>query len=810
MVQHVACRWKPICIMLRNYLITAFRNFSKNRFYVSVNIFGLAIGMSCCLVVYSILKHELTFDSWHKSSSKIYRVVNHYAGDFGMDYSGILPNPMPEAIAYEMANVEAIPLLGPIGATVEFDLHGNYQVFQEGQLLYANEKFLTLLDFPILRGAPASVLKEPFKVYLTESKAKKYFGEEDPIGKTITIEENIDLEVVGIVSNPPTNTSAPFDLIVSFPTIEKAYNSFMKNWKSNWAATCYVLAEPSDVQALESQITAMALSHKGEEAQLRDKYFLQPMSEVHTDAKYGDAVSYVAPAEVLIGFILLGSITLIASILNFINLATAQAVKRAKEIGIRKTLGSQKKHLVFQFLGETLILVVLSATLAFTIGQVFMNKMNEFLTEVSFFIQYDMSSVFFAVLLVLFVTLTAGFYPSMVISSYSPITALKTQVSLKGGTGKFWLRKGLVISQFVIANLLIVSTVIVSSQMNYINKKDLGFNSENVMTVSFPSKLSGKMETIRSEFLKENFVEKASISRSFPQGGNWGTSFEIPGKATRDDMHSAAHFIDENFLDFYEIPIIAGRNLINKYTSDTTMQLLVSREFAKVAEMSVEEIVGTDINFLGSWKGKIIGVTEDFHNSSLQSKIEPVIMMHKPSIMHRVNLKLASSASNVVFNRVEALFRDLSPTGFYSGSVVEDDLQESYLVENLVHGVFQIFSVLAVLIGVFGLYGLVSFMAARNNKSISIKKVFGASTVHIILTFVREFGGMMTVAFLIATPISYLLAREWLNGFEYQIPITLFHFIIGLLITALITATTIGYRSWKAATANPVDSLRNE
>lgn len=796
--------------MFRNYLTTAFRNFRKNRFYLFVNIVGLSVGISCCLVVYSILKHELTFDSWHPNADQLFRVVEHYAGDNGMDYDGVLPNPMPYAISQELASAATIPMLGPIGANVAFQLNGQYKTFEEDYIIYSDEQFLKLLDFPILRGAGAEMLNEPNKVFITENLARKFFGDQEPLGRIITIQENVKLDVVGILENTPTNTSVPFKMLVSYSTREAAYNDFIKNWGSYWTATCYVSIDLSQKAAVESQINALANANLSEKNAKRNTYYLQPLSEIHTDNRYGDSVNYVAPVEILIGFILLGSITLIASILNFINLATAQAVKRSKEIGIRKTLGSLRSDLVFQFLGETLIVVILAIILGFTIGQVFMNKMNDFLINESFHIEYDYTSVLFAMILALLVTVLAGFYPAMVLARYSPINALRSNIALKSGTGRMWVRRGLVISQFVIANLLIVSTIIVAAQMNFIRHKDLGFNTKNVMMIEFPQAMNAKMDVVLQEFEKASYVEKVSRSRSYPQGGTWNTSFIVDGTEYVDNMHTALHFADSRFIELYDIPLIAGENIRNHYNSDTTLQLLVTRSFVKTSTVPLEEIVGKEVAILGTSRGKIMGVVEDFHNSSLQSSIRPVIIVYNPGYMNLLNIKVNGSDPTQHMAQIENTFRALSPTGHFNARLLSDTIQDSYVLENLVYGVFQIFAGLAILIGIFGLYGLVSFMSERNSKTISIRKVFGAGTKDVLWTFSRPFAWMAVLAFVIASPISYLLTGEWLNEFEYQISASMTHFVIGLLITILITAVTVGYRSWRVATSNPVNALRNE
>ena len=797
--------------MLKHYFTTALRNFRKNQFYTLVNILGLSIGITCCLVVYSIMRYELRFDSFHQKKESVYRIVEHSLGDYGVNYRGIIPNAMGEALAHT-ANYgsQIIPMNGPQSSTIEFDFEARHLVFKEDAILFTNSSFIKHLDFNILRGAGSEALDEPFKIFLTEKKAETYFGSANPVGRIVTVGEYVDLEVAGVIENPPSYTNTPFDMIISHKTMPSLYNDYVKSWEAYWTASAYFVKEDSEsTSEVEEKITHIAHQHVSEYEKERTEYFLQPLSEVHTDSRYEQTTTYVSPKEVLIGFVLLAVITLTASILNFINLSTALAVQRSKEVGIKKTLGSGKGSLIAQFIGETAIIVSIATLIAFTLGQFLMLKLNELLAIVRFDVSYDLTVILFSLLLGIVVSLLAGFYPAMIISGYNPITALKNQVTLNQGAGKSFIRKGLVVFQFVIANLLIITTVIVAAQMHYVKNKDLGFNRENILSIEFPKKVSDKMPTILNEYRALNFVEKASWCMAAPQANvYWGSGYSIEGQETTEDMHMNVKFIDEAYLDLYGVPLLSGRNVENKFTSDSTMQLLVNREFLKRANIAIEDALGLEVKYFGSWKGKIIGVVEDYHAESLQNKIVPVMLSHMPGNMHQINIQLNTHDLQTVLPEIERIFREFAPKAYFEARFINDMLVQSYIVENLIYTVFQFFVVLAILIGVFGLYGLVSFMAARNRKSISIRKVFGASISNILRAFSSDIAILMTLAFIIAAPCSYLLCREWLNGFEYQISISAMYFLISFGITVFITITTVGRKSLSIAKANPIDSLR--
>ncbi len=800
--------------MIRNYLVTAFRNFRKNKFYVMVNVLGLSIGITCCLVVYTILKHELTFDNFHNNSENIYRLVEHYVGDDGIQYGGIMPNAMGFNLDEKKSAIkEVITMHGPVGASMEFTHNKKKKAFiEEDNILFANPAFLNNLNFSILQGAPSSSLGEPFKVYLTEKIAKKYFGNDNPIGQFITFDEKHDLEVVGIMKDTPTNTNVYFEILISYPTILEWNGSYVRSWNSYWAGTVYVVVDPSDdLTVLQGEVHSIAYPNFSERKKQRNTYHFQPLSEVHTDTRFDDGVRYVAPTEVLIGFILLAVITLVASILNFINLATAQAVQRSKEVGIRKTLGSSRAGLMTQFIGETFIIVLISCLLAFTIGQVFIDKMNGFLAIVNFQMGYDFTIVVFAILLCVVVSLLAGFYPSVVLANYNPITALQNRISIRRGSGKMSLRKTLVITQFVIANLLIITTIIVASQMTYIKKKDLGFDRENIVLIEFPERSRDKIELVKNALLDLSFIHGGTHCMSSPISNmNWNTAYHISGKTTTDRMSTNVKFIDSDYLELYEIPLIAGRNLDDKLFADSTHKLVVNREFLKRGSLPLDSAIGVSIKFLGERKGKIVGVVEDFHVSGLQEALRPVIMLYEPDNMGQINIRLSSNNFGTFIPEIENVFRKFAGDEIFMATFLSDIIKDNYILENLVYGVFQIFSVMAILIGIFGLYGLVSFMANRNRKNISIRKVFGAHIFHILGIFGKEYLILLFVSFFLAIPAAYFLSQEWLNGFEYRIPITPIYFVMAILISLLITIGAVGYRSFQAATSNPIDSLRYE
>ncbi len=798
--------------MFYNYLITAFRNFKKNKFYVFVSVFGLSLGIMCCLVLFTILRHELTFDKFHENRDNIYRIVRHVRTESGMHYGGMLPNPMGLTLYENKRLIEdVITLHGPEDGTIEFDHNQQHHIFRETGVLFTNSSFLDQLDFKIITGRSPEALDEMNKVFLTEKLAKKYFSNDNPIGRFITFDEKFNLEIVGILEDSPTNTNTPFNMLVSYTTFYSINKEWMESWGSYSSAFAYVVTRPDDDHnLLVDEINKIASLHLDQYTKDRTTFILQPLGDIHTNEMYEGNTSYVLPSQVLYGSIALVLIILLISILNFINLATAQAVMRSKEVGIRKTLGGTRNNLVMQFISETFFLVVIAGILAFTIGQYVIAEINSFVQGVSFEIGYDQYVLFFAIPLLIVVTVLSGFYPALILSNYNPVTAIRNQITLTKTTGKFSVRKSLVVFQFTIANLLIIVTLIVSSQMNLIKTMDLGFDQEHVYKIQLPDRLIDRADAIKTEYKSLSYVEHVSRCMAPPTGSsNWSGSFEIVGKPQTEQMNANVKLIDQDYLNLYGIPIVLGRNISGTFYNDSTLQLIVNEDFLKKSEVSPDSAIGTTVEVFG-WRGKIVGVTSNFNVYSLRSPIMPTIMAYYPESMAQLNLKLTDGNISEHYSDLEHIFRKYGPDELFEVKALSSELQRFYRLENTIYSAFKIFAAMAILIGIFGLYGMASFMSELNRKNIGIRKVFGASVFNILRFFTREFVLILLISFVIAVPFCYKISQEWLNGFEYRISIGPVYFVVGLTLTTVIVFITVGYRSYKVATANPIDSLRNE
>ena len=777
---------------------------------------GLALGLSCCLVVFAIIDYEFNFDDWHEKGDRIYRFTGIYHGDNRTSYNGISPYAFGRVLKEEIPELEkVVEFHGPMDEKLSFtDEKGEFKIFREENVLMTNEAFFDVLDFELLSGSKEA-LNQPNQIYLTESLSKKYFPEGDAIGKTVTFNNETNLTVAGIVEDCPDNTNLPFSCLISIATLRQTEPKIWNNWGMTWAYTLYVLTKPdADIISLNAKIDDVIDGYTAddEEDAAKTEVALQPLNEIHNDERYGDGYNYVTPSVMIWAFIFLGTLILGTACLNFINLSTAQATKRSKEVGIRKTLGGSQKELVFQFLTETLFIISLSMMLAFSTGQFLLEGFNQMLSSIDYNLQFSNSVVAFAVVLAIVVTTFAGFYPSIILSGFQPAEVLKNKVSLKKGSGSFVIRKWLVILQFTFTTIMLIGALIISAQVNFMKNKDLGFNTNGVVSITTPEESEVDPEKLLAEFQSKSYVEDATLAFSSPlDGSNWNHSYKVKGERYIDGNNANMKFVDDRYLDFFDIKLLAGNNITELWLSDTLYNVIVTKHLLKTLSWNdPQEAVGQTLTSGGGrLHYHIVGVVEDFNVASPHKKIRPVMLMYRPELMNKISLRLSSNNSEYVKN-LETTFRKYYPNDLFEFEVLANEISDFYRIEDVLHNVIRFVSFLAVLLSVMGLFGLVSFMANREAKVIGIRKVFGATTTNILGLFTKEYLKLMFFAFLFAGPVAYYLMSIWIQEFAFRINLSPLYFVGGFLITLIIAVLTVGYRSFMAAQANPVDSLRYE
>ncbi len=816
--------------MLKNYLITTLRNFRRNSFSTVINVLGLTLSLACCIAIYAFIKHEHSFDTWHEKADRTFRVVSQYKGESGTNYQGSVAFPMADALREEVTDIEmATQVVIDEAATVKIEQKGQSpRLFEEDEITYADKYFLQTFDYQLLAGQSANLLSTPNEVIITQELADKFFGNEvkgkyqQLLGKTLIVDQR-SFQIGGVLENTPRNTNVTFRMLLPLQDYVKRNKGWIYDWgnySSDWAMFV-TLPEGYDADQLESRLGMLVEKNYTGNQAARRSFHLQPLPEVHTDERYG-GTDYATPSILIIAFITMGLIVLLTACINFINLSTAQSVKRAKEIGIRKALGSRKGQIVLQFMGETFIIAAVASLIAVVLAQEFVEAFNQYLLVViDYGLVLDISVAYFLIGLVLVVTLLAGYYPARILAAFKPTEALKQSMSAKntGFAGKFSLRKTLVVTQFVISQLLIIGTIVVSSQMNYVRNRDLGFTKDDIAVVFIPQQEDQNLDTFRDKIVSQAAVTDVSFCTGPPMSGsNSWVGIRRPTQDKEEGFGIEQRRIDSQYLPVFNIQLLAGRNLQDEDqvlaadSSDSYNALLNKKAIAKLGYSSPEEAIGETVLNSDEDKVTIVGVVDDFFNAPLQNETHPLMLHSQGEHVWMAAVKLASPQPIQQLSFVEESWQELYPDYYYSAMSLDEYFEYGafYVIEDIMYQAFRLFAFLSIVIGCLGLYGLVSYLAIQRRKEVGVRKTLGATVAHILYLFTKEFAWLVILAFVIAAPLGYFAMQAWLETFVYQIPLTVDYFVLAFVASMLIALVTVGYKSLRAATANPVDSLRNE
>ena len=793
--------------MIRNYLTIAFRNLQKQKRFAVLNLAGLTLGITGALVILLIVQFERSYDTFHPEAGRLYRVLSGTPGQ--ADNPGT-PHGLRGVLEREFAEVEktaAAFKLNPERTQLEID----HQLTREPYVCFVTPSFFELFAFRWLQGSPQTSLSEPGQVVIDEEMARKYFRG-NPLGQRVRLDNEHDLVVSGVIAKMPANTDFPIQFAVSHRTFEqtKGYEATYSAGSNSSYQAFVLLREKADPAALEKKFPAMIARHLGrEQAEKYMAHGLQPLSRVHFDEVPGrqNFSKRFAAHSNLTGLAWIGAFLLLTACINFINLATAQATQRAREVGIRKVLGSTRGQLVVQFMGETLLLTLAAVVLSGLLTHQAVRLLDGYLG-----IPLDVAAVFTpGNLLVLAgagvaVGLAAGIYPSLVLSAFEPVRTLKNTLAGSSPGGNR-LRKGLVAFQFGIAQLMIICTVVVVSQMHHVNNTSLGFDKEAVVTVDLPESDPQKLEVLRNQLSQYAAIRAFSFSLNPPAAtiNKWWndvTHVSAPG----EQIHVEQKFIDEHYLPVYNLRLAAGRNIRR---TDTTQIVVNEALLRKINIPNPQAALGQQLTYWGR-PVTIVGVVRDFHNLSLHREIAPVLLWRNPALFQKASFKIALGQAPEAVARIERHWKAAFPNHYFSYKFLDDDLATLYEKERKTARLLTLFAGMAIFIGCLGLYGLVSFSAARRTKEVGIRKVLGASVAHIVYLFTRDFVGLLALAFLAAAPLGYYLMRGWLSDFTYQVSLAWWMFAGAGGLAAAIALLTMSFQSVRAALANPVTSLRNE
>jgi len=796
--------------MFNNYLKMALRNIRKYKGHSFINICGLAIGIACCLLIFLFVSEEISYDNYHKDKDRIFRIsVNFKTKTSADDWAAVGPAVGP-FVKRDFPQVEYAARIFPISMPL---VKKEERMFHEEKAFYVDQDLLNIFSIIFLHGNPAGALTRPNTVVLSERMAQKYFSQEIPIGKTLTINDE-DFEITGVVENYPSNTHFKYELLVSLESFESA-KRFFPNWGWTTFSTYIKLAPQIDIIGFENLIRDLEKNYLTEEEiknrPFTNSYFLQPLTELHLHSHLRDEIEipgnplYVSMTGVI------GLLILLIACINFMNLSTARFSNRAKEVGLRKVVGAQRRQLIFQFLGESFLMSLLAFLIAFYITICVLPLFNDISgKKFTFNDILTLETLLVSVILIIIVGLFSGSYPAFCLSTFKPGTILRTGKS--SGSGSSLLRKILVVGQFTISITLLVGTFVVYTQLGFMKNKDLGFDKEQKLYISWSrnSSISENYNTVKAEFSQLSGVKGATVSSAIPGYGIYGWQLGIVGETDSKMQFFNVCLIDDDFIPEFKIEMAAGRAFMKELNTDIEGPLIINETAVKsLGWQSPEEALGKKLRG-GPADGQVIGVMKDFHFSDVQRKIGPIVMVYSPEYFDCITLTIDAVNPEKTISLVKKKWQELNPGGLFTYRFIDSIFELFYRSNERTGRLFGIFTFLGIFISCLGLFGLVSYTAEKRTKEIGIRKVLGASVTGIALHLSKEFIRLVALAIIVAMPLAYFAMEKWLQNFAYRINIGVWIFILSAVIAMVIALISVSFQTIKAATANPVNSLRYE
>jgi putative ABC transport system permease protein len=798
-------------VMFRNYFKVALRNIKRHKVYSFINIFGLAIGITVCILIFIFIEYELGFDSHVADKEHIYRMVAHINNAEGKEYSGCTPFPTAAALRSDFPEMgQSTQVYRDYDAKItvgEDHYRGDIPLFVEFQ-------FFGLFDIEWIQGTASQTWDDPFAVILTERLADKYFRDTDVIGKVLRLNDEYDLRVAGVVSNPPRKTSLPYDMLISWKTLEAYWDGErLDQWDlfDGASFTFTLLPESVDTQVLENRFESLEQKYMEPDYAERWSMRLQPLGDIHFNPRFG-SYNYVTSRKVLLGFSAIGLLILVIACINFINLTTAQAMKRTREIGMRKVLGARRAQLIRQLLGETGWFTLISILLALFTAQIILPYLDRFLGNNSELRIFSSGEIFiFLGIVYLLVSGFSGLYPAFALTRHQPGEALKERLPHRGKRS-YAFRNSLVLFQFLISQILIVGTLVIAGQMKFMSDRNLGFRSENILLVPIPAYEESRCETLRSQWMQDPGIREVSFAWTAPTSrSDFQTRLKYEASGNAVEFPVYIKMSDKRYLDTYEIPLVAGRFFARNVNDESDVQWVVSMSVARRMGLSdPQEAVGRSI-VVNDLKGPIIGVTGDFHGMSLRSEIQPIVFFNFwPRNFREAQILLDMNDVRGVIAHIQEAWTEFYPDNIFQYEFFDDLINGLYRTDSKFMILIQAASFLSILIGCLGLLGLVSFMVLQRSKEIGIRKVLGATVASVYFMVSKEFLKWVVIANIVAWPMAFYFAHEWLQGFAYRIPLGVDYFLISGSISLGIAALVMSYQVMRAAAANPVDSLQYE
>lgn len=794
--------------MLKNYFKIALRNLTKQKAYTVINVAGLGIGMGICLFLLLLDQYAYNFDTHHENSQRIYRLADRVKTTSGSVVdAAITPAPWGEAITSDIPEVEAFVRFSEQVRSVGL----GEKVFRYG-VDYVDKSVLDVFSYPLKYGDKETAMANPRSVVLSDFVAETYFGRRNPVGEILMIDE-VPHEVTGVMKKLPDQSSLRFNMFIPYSALmQEASQDLTNYWDSHNLYTYLLVKEDADIELLEAKLQGFIEKQFGKEGLEKYQPFLQNLEDIYLHsslfAEHGDTLDV---AYVYI-FTAIAVLILLIACINFINLATAKSVERAKEVGMRKALGADKRQLVFQFLSEAFLLATLATGIALALVELALPWFND-LAGWNVQANYLQNMFYMGSIggLILTVSLLAGGYPAFYLSAFKPAPVLKGNQT--AGRSRSWLRTGLVVTQFSVAIFLIIGSWVADNQLEFLRNKDLGFQTKSILVTSLPAEMDQRTgRTIQAELENRSEVNSSSLTVNVP-GEDSGSirSFKPEGEFEEEGLLVNYYRVDENFLNLFGIELLKGRNFSAELASDSSRAYLINeaaaRKFGWKDPIGKTIAVGKDEELQVS---TVVGVVKDFHFENLHNTIRPLILQYRPSDFNKIVLNLNTTDLSTAAQEITAFLKPYNegfPVGYY---FLEDDIADEYTTEEVIGEMLRYFTYLTIFIACMGLLGLASYTIVQRRKEIGIRKVLGASTYGIIVDLSKEFLKLTVLGFVIAVPMAYLLLTQWLNRFAYSTEISIYIFIGAGLVAISVAMLTISYNTIRAANMNPAESLKNE
>jgi putative ABC transport system permease protein len=800
--------------MLQNYLLTALRNMRKNFTFSLINIFGLGLGLTVTLLLAAWIMDELSYDRFHSRANNIYRLSLEYSFGGQTAQTAVSPTALLPNVQKNFQEVETGVRVYNPSSYSPFIVKYEDKLFNEDHFYFVDSTFFQVFSFRLLKGNPDNVLREPASVIISESIAKKYFGDEDAMGRILNINNSREYTVTGVIQDAPSNSYLQYDFIGSFVSLRQA--SEENNWWSANYQTFLLLNPQADITQLESKTNVLVSKAVGSELSSPSdyvKYNWTKLTDLHLRSNANSELETVSSIQYVYLFGGIGLMVLLIACINYVNLSTARAADRAKEVGVRKVVGAGKSELIFQFIGESITITLLSLGVAILAAMLLLpafNAVSDKNLEYQLFFQPGF--IFSALMVTISIGLLSGIYPALAITAFRPVSILKGNFKTSGRG--VLLRQSLVVFQFCISVVLIVGTVAIVNQLHYLSNARLGYDKSNVVVLPLDRTTEKVYDQLRTEFLRTGAVQDVARATESPIRIKGGYSIQLEGNAEQKPMITTAVSIDETFLSTMTMEMVQGVAVteadMQRVMKDTIYSFILNQSAIHEMMLNEETAIGTKVRLNGR-RGEIKGIVKDFHFSSLHEKIGPLVMFNQPDQYNFIFIKLKPGNVSNALKQVADVCQTVTPHRPFEFEFVDQQYASLYQAEQKTGVLASLFAGLAIIIASFGLLGLVAFSTAQRMKEIGIRKVLGATITNIVIMITKDYSKLVLIAITIGLPLSYWIINQWwLSNFAYKTEIGVGSYALAALACLVIAFGAAGYQALRAAIIDPSETLRNE